>query len=200
MEKETEEKIFDAARKVFHRRGFYGARMQEIADEAKINKSMLHYYFRNKEKLFEVVFRDSFSRIIRKVFEVFESDLTLFNKVEKFVETYIGLLEANPYLPSFVFHEMNTNPEHLKDLLQELHVEPPPVLSSQIKQAVKDGEIIPIQPIDFIVNLLALCAFPFIGKQMIISVFRLNDKQYKEFLTQRKKELSTFIINGLKAG
>jgi len=79
-------------------------------------------------------------------------------------------------------------------------VEPPPVLSSQIKQAVKDGEIIPIQPIDFIVNLLALCAFPFIGKQMIISVFRLNDKQYKEFLTQRKKELSTFIINGLKAG
>ncbi|HKJ31414.1 MAG TPA: TetR/AcrR family transcriptional regulator [Balneolales bacterium] len=200
MEKETEEKIFDAARKVFHHRGFYGARMQEIADEADINKSMLHYYFRNKEKLFEEVFRDSFSRIVRKVFEVLKSDTPLFQKVENFVETYIGLLEENPYLPIFVFHEMNTNPEHLKGLLQELNVRPPEILIQQIDKAVSDVEIIPIQPIDFIVNLLSLCVFPFVGKQMIITVFRLDNQQYQEFLKRRKKELSTFIINGLKAG
>ena len=44
----TEEKIFEAAFKVFQNKGFTGARMQEIADEAEINKAMLHYFFRSK--------------------------------------------------------------------------------------------------------------------------------------------------------
>lgn len=52
VEKETEEKIFEAARTVFQKSGFEGARMQEIADTANINKSMLHYYYRNKDNLF----------------------------------------------------------------------------------------------------------------------------------------------------
>lgn len=200
MERETEEKIFEAARKVFQHKGFFGARMQEIADEAGINKSMLHYYYRNKKNLFEEVFRDSFSRIVRKIYEVLDGEISLFDKVDEFVKTYIGLLEKNPYLPSFVFHEMNTNPDQLKDFLKELDVKPPPILVQQIDQAVKNKEIIPIKPVDFVVNLLSLCVFPFIGKEMIVTVFRLNEQQYQDFLKQRKKELSTFIINGLKAG
>ncbi len=54
-ESSTEEKIFKAAKDVFHRKGFDGTRMQEIADKANINMSMLHYYYRSKDKLFEKV-------------------------------------------------------------------------------------------------------------------------------------------------
>ena len=49
----TEQQILEAARKIFREKGFEGARMQEIADAAKINKAMLHYYFRSKELLFQ---------------------------------------------------------------------------------------------------------------------------------------------------
>ena len=54
----TESRILEAAKEVFIAKGFDGARMQEIADTAEINKALLHYYFRNKDKLFEAVFED----------------------------------------------------------------------------------------------------------------------------------------------
>jgi len=50
-------RILDAAREVFVERGLDGARMQDIADKAGINKALLHYYFRNKEKLFELILK-----------------------------------------------------------------------------------------------------------------------------------------------
>jgi TetR/AcrR family transcriptional regulator len=61
---ETERKILQAAREVFQRKGLYGARMQEIADAAGINKALLHYYFRNKDKLFDAIFSDVFQNFI----------------------------------------------------------------------------------------------------------------------------------------
>ncbi len=57
---DTEEQILKAARKLFENKGFNGARMQEIADEAGINKSLLHYYFRSKEGLFDQIFLEAF--------------------------------------------------------------------------------------------------------------------------------------------
>ena len=53
----AEERILAAAKKVFTTKGMAGARMQDIADEAVINKALVHYYFRDKDKMFEVVFR-----------------------------------------------------------------------------------------------------------------------------------------------
>ena len=81
----TEEKILEAAKKIFHRKGYKGARMQEIADEADINKALLHYYFRSKEKLFEAVFEDAFSGIMRMASEVILSDKPLIEKIQAFL-------------------------------------------------------------------------------------------------------------------
>lgn len=69
----AEQKILTAARNVFIRKGFAGARMQEIADEAGINKALLHYYFRSKEKLFEVIFKESFGKLLPKGPKYFNS-------------------------------------------------------------------------------------------------------------------------------
>lgn len=196
--KETEEKIFDAARKVFHHRGFFGARMQEIADEAKINKSMLHYYYRSKDQLFREVFLDSFKKVFPEILKMLSSDLPLFDKIEKFVNRYMNILNENPYLPGFVLHEMNNNKEHLKDVLQNHRISIPDILKKQIDEEVKSGAINPISPENFISNLLSLCVFPFIARPMISNIFQLDEKQYQKFLENRRKELPTFIINGLK--
>ena len=68
----TEERIFEAARKVFARKGRDGARMQEIADEAGINRALLHYYFRSKQGLFEAVFEYMFEQYMRSFDAVLE--------------------------------------------------------------------------------------------------------------------------------
>ena len=78
----TEERILAAAKKVFIHKGMYGARMQDIADEAGINKALLHYYFRNKEKLFEVIFKDAAGQLFPTINMIFESDSPLFEKLE----------------------------------------------------------------------------------------------------------------------
>ncbi len=197
-EKETEEKIFDAARKVFHHRGFFGARMQEIADEAKINKSMLHYYYRSKDQLFKEVFLDSFKKVFPEILKLLGSDVPLFPKIELFVNRYMEILMANPFLPGFVFHEMNNNKEHLENIIKDLNIFFPEKMREQIKEAIDKGEIRPISPENFVSNMLSLCVFPFIAKPMVFNIFKMEEKQYRDYLETRKKELPTFIINGLK--
>ncbi|HNA17232.1 MAG TPA: helix-turn-helix domain-containing protein, partial [Ferruginibacter sp.] len=54
--KDTEQKILESARNVFIQKGLAGARMQDIADHAGVNKALLHYYFTSKDKLFNIVF------------------------------------------------------------------------------------------------------------------------------------------------
>ena len=97
----TEEKILDAAQTVFTRKGMDGARMQEIANEAGINKALLHYYFRSKQKLFEAIFKQVFKQIFPDIKAFIHSEIPLEKKLGIFVEKYIDLLMKNPFLPSF---------------------------------------------------------------------------------------------------
>ncbi|NTW33144.1 MAG: TetR/AcrR family transcriptional regulator, partial [Bacteroidetes bacterium] len=103
----TEKLILKAAKKVFIDKGFDGARMQEIADLAGINKALLHYYFRSKEKMFDAVFEDVFMQFLPEVTEVMNSEITLFDKIKTFVDVYITALLKNPHIPIFVLHELS---------------------------------------------------------------------------------------------
>ena len=78
----TEQKILRAAEQVFMRAGYDGSRMQEIADEAGINKAMLHYCFKNKQLLFEAVFMNAFSQLAPQVNEIFNSQEPVFDKIK----------------------------------------------------------------------------------------------------------------------
>ena len=96
----TEEKILNAAQRVFVEKGMDGARMQEIANEAGINKALLHYYFRTKQKLFEAIFKKVFKSILPNIMEMVHSDLPIEKKLEIFIEKYIELLLKNPFVPT----------------------------------------------------------------------------------------------------
>ena len=125
-EESTEEKILAAAKKVFLSKGMAGARMQDIADEAGINKALLHYYFRNKEKLFEVIFAAAAQQLFPTINSIFESDIPLFEKIEKFCEEYITVMIENPYLPLFVLYEMSNDPKFLMNkIFQGKNCSPP---------------------------------------------------------------------------
>src|SRR5918997_7044366 len=97
-DRDTEERILDAARAVFVRHGTAGARMQEIAQEAGVNQALLHYYFRSKDRLAEAVFRQVAGRLLPTVFEILGSDLSIEEKVERFVSLYIDTLSRSPFL------------------------------------------------------------------------------------------------------
>jgi len=198
IDKGTEQRILQSAKKIFHKKGLGGSRMQEIADNAGINKAMLHYYFRSKDKLFDAVFEDALKDFLPKVNELLNAELPLFEKIEHFVENYISILLENIYLPSFIIYEINQNPEKLTSLLKnkkDLHTE---IFKRQINDAVKKKLIDPIDPVQLIINMIAMCIFPVIWKPIIMKIFGMSEKAFIEFIKLRKKEIPRFIINSIK--
>ncbi|MCC7466595.1 MAG: TetR/AcrR family transcriptional regulator, partial [Saprospiraceae bacterium] len=107
----TEQRIFEAAHEVFTQKGMDGAKMQEIADKAGINKALLHYYYRSKEKLYEAVVKAIMAKAVPNVRKVLESDLPLEEKITRFIDFYIGLISRNTFIPLFIISESNKHPD-----------------------------------------------------------------------------------------
>lgn len=194
----SEEKILTAAKIVFQQKGMAGARMQEIADKAGINKALLHYYYRNKQMLFEAVFYQAFKLIAPKLSAVLNAKLPLFEKIKQFTERYISFVLQHPYLPNFIIHELNQNPEFAKKLIQHDNFPNIDVFKSQIETAVKKGKIRAIEPEQLFINIMALAVFPFIGAPILKGFTKLDDSEYQIILTSRKTEVANFIINAIK--
>jgi AcrR family transcriptional regulator len=195
----TEEKILKAARKVFTTKGMAGARMQDIANEAGINKAMLHYYFRDKEKLFEMIFFSEAQKFFPKINLIFISDAPLFEKIRQFVSEYIDEMLENPDLPWFVMNEINRNPENFyKNIWGKNNMPQPGKLLEQIEKEVRDGRIKKIKPVHLLMNMLSMTIFPFIAKPMLMKNMRMNDAEFRKAMEERKKEIPAFIIESLK--
>jgi len=195
----TEKIILQAARKIFIEKGREGARMQEIADEAGINKALLHYYFRNKQRLFEAVFLEAFEKFLPQLKMIIESEKPFLEVIEIFINNYINLILDNPHLPGFVLHELSRNPENLA-LLLEQRVNNLHILIAKIDTEIQQGKIKPGDPRQIIINIIGLCIFPFIARPIIQKVFfDGNEESYQQFLTVRKTEVYHFIYNSIKA-
>ena len=105
IDSNTQDKILEAAREIFFKQGYAGGKMQDIADAAGINKALLHYYFRTKEKLFEVIFLEAFSKFVPKLHLLFETEGPFLEKIENFIRIYITFLSSHSAIPLFVINE-----------------------------------------------------------------------------------------------
>ncbi|MEX0821324.1 MAG: TetR/AcrR family transcriptional regulator [Rhodothermales bacterium] len=195
---EAERKIFEAARDVFHVQGYEGARMQEIADRAGINKAMLHYYYRSKEKLFEAVFRVSAMKVLPTILGIVRSDAGVPEKIAQIVHAYIDLLSKHPHVPGFIIQELRRNPGRLRRFIGQQAAGVFDQLSGEVDAAVDRGEIRPIKPEHLLANLIGLCVFPFIARPMLETVTGLDETAYDAFIEERKEVVTDFILHALK--
>lgn len=203
---ETEERILRAARTVFVRHGTAGARMQEIAEEAGVNQALLHYYFRSKDRLAQAVFRDVAGRMVPSIVAVFGSASSIEQKVEQFVHLYIDVVRQSPFIPGYIVAELHFNPERLTALASEIAGTHPanvmqsflPRLGVQLDEQVRIGAMRSIAPDQFLVNLVALCVFPFVARPVLRIVFGQDDAAFSRFLDERRAELPNFILNALR--
>ena len=198
IKSDSEDKILEAAKKVFIEKGLEGARMQEIANEARINKSLLHYYFRSKEKLFNAVFRFALSKFVPRFTENLKAEMDFYKRLEIIIEQYISLLLMNQFIPIFILNEINRNPDRIFEHFSKAGVKPE-IFIDIIQKEIDKGTIKPIDPRQLIINMLALCIFPIAARPLLKRVFFDNNKKaYKEFLLERKTEVYKFIIESIK--
>jgi TetR/AcrR family transcriptional regulator len=202
----TEQRILEAAARVFLRRGTAGARMQEIAAEAGVNHALLHYYYRTKDRLAESVFVRSASELMPALIGLMTSDAPLEEKVERAIALELGHLARNPLLPAYLISELNHHPERVQQLFTAMAGMEPArvgrtvlrVLRAQIDERVRQGTMRAITPEQFMVNLLSLCIFPFAARPLLSAVLGLDAKAFDRFIEQRREALPVFFLNGLR--
>lgn len=194
----TEYKILEAAKNIFQAKGMDGARMQEIADEAKINKAMLHYYYRSKQLLFEAVFKNAFVLLAPQLNAILNDNSSIEEKVKNFTSNYISFIIKHPYLPAFIIQELNRNPEFILKLKGNKGFPNLDTFKKQVDEEVKKGIIKPISAEQLFINIMALNIFPFVAKPLIMAFTNTDNKDYKQLMEDRKTEVANFIINSIK--
>jgi AcrR family transcriptional regulator len=205
-DRDSEQRILDAAHVVFLRRGTAGARMQEIAKEADVNSALLHYYFRSKERLAEAVFQRAAMQLMPAVIRILGSDAELETKVEQVVDVELQQLQKTPYLPGYILSELTHHPERVRQLFSTVTGLTPAeiggrvfrVLGAQINARVKARRMHPIAPEQFAINLLALCVFPFAARPMVMALAGLDQAGFNQFIERRRKELAPFFLRALR--
>jgi TetR/AcrR family transcriptional regulator len=194
----TEQRILDAARVVFLRRGMSGARTQEIADEAGVNKALLHYYFRSKEKLARAVFRRAVGELLPNVYRILSSDASLEQKVRDVIEFEIRFLTEHPYLPGYVASEMHYHPELVLEVFGDRGRPPLERLRAQVEAEAAAGTIRPIAVEQLVANLFALLFFPFIARPALGFMLELEGERFDTFIEERRATLPDFFLRGLR--
>lgn len=194
----TEQKIFDAAHEVFLQKGMDGAKMQEIADRAGINKALLHYYYRSKEKLYESVARAILGKAVPVVQQIIENELPLEEKIRRFIDFYISLISRNTFIPLFILTEINKHPDRFIDNVLPKELPRPELFFRQVEAEIAAGRIRPVKPQHLLVNMIAMCVFPFIGKPMIRIFLGMGPGEMKLFMEERKAQVTEFVLAALR--
>lgn len=194
----TEQRIFDAAREVFVQKGLDAAKMQEIADRAGINKALLHYYYRSKDKLYEMVVRSVMNRAIPVIRDMMESDAPLEEKIRQFISFYIDLISTNTFIPVFIINEINKRPDHFFEEILPKDLPKPAVFFDQVEAAISQGIFRPVKPQHLLINIISLCIFPFVARPMIRAIMGMNKQELDIFIQERKEEVTQFVFAAIR--
>lgn len=196
--KSTEEKIKEVARGLFIEKGFKNTTIREIAQKAKVNLSLMNYYFRSKDKLFQQVLEEGLAEIAPVIKKVLEEDLPLEIKVKKYIDLYTELLLQKPDLPLFVLSEMRLDPHRFFKLSNFAAMYQSEVLKEQLKREVEKGNIKPITMEQFYLNLVALTVHPFIVFPVMTHIYQFDQQKFKDFVHERKQLIFDMVMHSLK--
>jgi len=189
----AEQKIKEAARKLFTERGFDAVKTRDIAAEADINLALLNYYFRSKENLFDIVMFENFEQFMQQLIPVFGDErLSLEERLEVIIGRYIDMLTANPDLPFFIMNQMKSDSSKLlgvKDKMAKVR----DAFIKSLGKGMKGGKATQVNITHFMMNYMGLVIFPFIARPMLMRVNNLTDKDFNVLMEERKEMVPVWL-------
>jgi AcrR family transcriptional regulator len=198
LSQEMEDKIMLSATRLFVLKGKAGTSMQDIADEAGINRTLLNYYFRSKDNLFEQVFVKIFSKFIPVIINTLQTDIPVVKRLDSFIDYYFSILIENPIIPIFILQELTTNPQRLINVLKSGGIDISIFLKS-LEAEMDKGIIRRMDPREIMINLMSLIIFPFAARKILEEIIFAGDKDgFSDFILKRKENLKSSFIQSLK--
>ncbi len=196
----TKELILAIATEVFHNKGYTGARMQEIADLAKVNKAALHYYFSSKQQLFEVILLNSFKNLFISFENLAVKELPIFDKIDFLIDEYSAFVKKNIQIIKFILSEVDKNLPLIQTNIKMISLENSFIgkMYNEFDREMKLGNIKTTNPRHLLTNIISMCIFPFIAKPVIMEINKFSTDEINAFLDEREKYIKQFVHNALK--
>ncbi len=189
--------MIDAARRLFIQKGFEDTTMCDIAEQAKVNRSTLHYYFPNKDVMFRAVFSSIVEELKPRLNEIMASGKPLIERLSLVVDEYFERFLENPQIPGFFISEIQRDVDHFIATARELHYDK---LFSMVRDALntemQEGRLKKVPMYMVFTAFYGNIAFPFITKNLFVSWFDMNEAEYRAMIMEWKKYL-LFQINNL---
>ncbi|MCT4672578.1 MAG: TetR/AcrR family transcriptional regulator [Prolixibacteraceae bacterium] len=195
MTEKIEQIIIAKSKEIFISQGFAGARMQAIADAAGINKALLHYYYRSKEKLYVHVVQEIIEEIVKNIITIIESESDVESKIKNIVEMYSMMIKEYPKLPLFFLNEIHEDPDRL---IRAINKYKDRIINIQNQLDLTDLEHLDTSA-HFLVNVISMSVFPFLAKPLLNRLFfDQSDYQFDRFIEDRPRVISDVLKNSLK--
>jgi AcrR family transcriptional regulator len=198
----TEQIILEAAEAEFLEKGYDSAKTVSIAKRAGVGHSMLHYYFRTKEQLFQKIFKEKVHTLAQMFVGIFEKNRPFTETVRLFVETQFNFVAQNPQLPQFIFRELLQNKDNRDWAIETLFPQIFPVycaLEKMLNDEIAKDAVRPISSRDLLFNIVSINISVFVALPVLEETFQLKDRDVLEsFLNERRESNVQFILNALK--
>ncbi len=199
QDQETRDRILNAAHAVFVRKGTASSRTQEIAEEAGVNKALVHYYFGTKAALADAIFERAIGTLLPLIFGILaDENRRIEQKVRDIVRAQIEFHTAHPYVAGYMVSEMHAEPRRVSDLVGKRGGPPLDVIRRQLREAARAGTMRQISAEQFVVNMMGLLIFPFALRPGLSVLLKLNPTDWVAFMEERKRLLPDFILAGLR--
>lgn len=195
----TEEKIKQAAKRLFTQKGFAETKTREIAEESGINLALLNYYFRSKQGLYDIIMKENMASFKQGLAELFgDTQLDVYQKIEKLAHYYIDEFIINPDLPMFIVNTIYMAGNDSTILEEDETSASRKIFVNQIKELVAQRKIKPIHPAHILSNMMGLIIFPFVIGPLLKKRANINDKAFVEMMKERKKLIPVWIKSMLE--
>jgi TetR/AcrR family transcriptional regulator len=179
---------------LFFQKGFLNATTQEIADEAGVNRALIHYYFRSREHMLEILLAETIQEKRDRVRKILSASAPFHVKIANYINALVDLGLKYPYLENFVIHETARHPDKAKALCARDRVKSSDLLRDELQREITAGRMAPISAEHFMVNLSALTNYPLLAKGILQTIHGMSDAAYRRFLTERKRVIYRTIF------
>jgi TetR/AcrR family transcriptional regulator len=194
-EAQTESLIKEKAKNLFFQKGLLKATTQEIADEAGVNRALIHYYFRSREQMLDILLEETLMEKKERASRILSSVLPFREKIALYIDTVVDHGLRYPYLENFIISETARNPDRMKNFCAQYPVKSSDLIRKQLEEEIRKKNIEPISPEHFMVNLVAMCNYPLLAKSVLKTIHGMTEASYKKFLQERKQIIYATIFN-----
>jgi TetR/AcrR family transcriptional regulator len=160
------DRILDAAALEFAERGYAGARVDRIARRARVNKAMLYYHFKSKQRIYRTLLRRTFGLAARRLDDIARRNLPATEKLDLVVAGIAAFMKEHAFFPAIMLREVAEGGAHLDSETLAHLAAVPRAVGGIVQQGIGRGELRGVHPLFAYFSMMAPVVFYLAGSEI----------------------------------